>query len=91
MTDLLLVLRSVIVTAAIKSGLNPTPVLGEKCVVVCGRGLTVIWRAILTPDGEIEAHWTIIGHSPETRIIRNVNDIQRFASDFTAAIEEAAS
>ena len=91
MTDLLLVLRSVIVTAAIMSGLSPTPVLGEKCGVVCGRGLTVVWGATLTPDDEIDAHWTIIGYSPETRIIRNVSDIQKFASDFMAAIEEAAS
>ena len=91
MTDLLLVLRSVIVTAAIMSELIPTPVSGETCVVVCGRGLTVVWGAILTPDDEIEAHWTIVGYSPETRRIRNVRDIQKFASDFMAAIEEAAA
>lgn len=91
MTDFLPVLRSFIVTAAIKSGLSPTPVLGETCGVVSGRGLTVVWGATLTPDDEIEAHWTIIGYSPETRILRNVNDIQKFASDFMAAIEEVAA
>ena len=91
MTALLLVLRSVIVSAAVRAGLAPAPGSGDQWGVAYGRGLTVTWGSDLTADDEIKAHWTIIGHPTETRRIRTVDDIQRFEADCTSAIEEAAS
>ena len=91
MTALLLVLRSVIVSAAVRAGLAPAPGSSDRWGVAYGRGLTVTWGSDLTADDEIEAHWTIIGHPTETRRIRTVDDIWQFEANFMAAIEKATS
>ena len=91
MTDLLLVLRSVIVAAIFRAGLAPAPGSGDQWGVAHGRGLTVTWGSDLTADDEIEVHWHIIGRLAETHRIHTVDDIRQLEADFTSAIEEAAS